>query len=541
MKRLLPAAGLALLSLLTLSSPEAQASHAQGGDLRYEYAGTPAQPNRYKVSCRLFRDCSGIPAPVSLHLNARIGTPVTACTSQSPMNFTASLLPQGPPTYGSQYCATVTGVCTASGPTNYEENTYAGFVTLPAGQWTLSVIENARPTLANINGNTNLYFEATLDNRSGLHNSSPSFASSPAVFVGWQQAISVNAGAFDADGDSLAFSLAAPLQDCNTPNQYTTNPLGYPYPGPSGCTAVYSQPMPPLSPTYPLPSVQVSGACPVVTLTPYFLLDAANGQLLFTPMVYSAGSPSQNGNNKYAVVVKVDEYRRVNGAYQPIGSVRRELFVNVYDCGANQMPRFASSMQVYGMTGPVSLNTPIPVRSGAATSLVLTASDANAGQRMQLTANHLNVPGVFAQQTNANTLVMEFTPPSSLPDGTYYITVRAEDDACPIKGFEMKTLAFRVYGSPLSSRGKSRALLSPAFPNPFREQVSFALLRPGQDAAVEVVNQLGQVVDRVPVPAGAPSTETTLTWHPAPQLPAGVYLARFPNGQQTVRLLYQGR
>ncbi|RAK69472.1 hypothetical protein [Hymenobacter edaphi] len=550
MKHLLPKAALTLLSLLGLGSYEARASHAQGGDLRYEYIGNqynPVRPNLYKVTCRFFRDCSGIDAPTSLTLNARVGTPVTSCNSNDSRNTSATLTRQGLPVYGNQYCATTTGVCSASGPDNYEENLYVGTVTLAtAPTWTMSVVENARPTLANIGGNTNIVFEAVFNNQiqaggqvTTITNSSPNFGALPAAFVGWQQAISLNLGAFDADGDSLAYSLVSPLTDCNTPSVYPAAPIGGNYSIGTGCTAAMPATM--LSATYPLPSAQLTGACPVRTATPYFLLDAANGTLRFTPIAYTAGSASSQGLNKYALSVKVDEYRRLNGAFQHIGSTRREIFVNVYDCGQNQMPRFASTMQVYGMTGAVALATPIPVRAGAATSLVLTATDANAGQRVLFTANHMSVPGVSITQTGATTLAVEFSPPATLPTGTYYVTVRADDDNCPVRGFEMQTLAFRVTNTTLSSHGPAKQVVSSAFPNPFAEQVSFSLARPTAAAsAVEVVDQLGRVVERLPVPAGA-GPEASLTWRPAPGLPAGVYLARFPQGQQTVRLMHLTR
>lgn len=543
MKHLLPKAALALLSLLGLSRTEALASHAQGGDLRYEYIGnqfSPARPNLYKVTCRLFRDCSGIPAPTSMTINCRVGTPATSCTSTDSRNFTATLPLSGPPIYGNQYCATTTGLCTTTGPDNNEENTYTANITLPAAMWTLSVEENARPSLANLSNasGSTLRFEATLNNTGGLLNNSPSFGTMPAVFVPWQQAMALNAGAYDADGDSLAFSLVTPLTGCGQPNTYNQVPALGTFDLGSGCYALMSPNMP-LSPTYPLPSAQVSGNCPGRTATPYFHFDPASGTMLFTPVAYtpnSATAPSSLGLNKYALSVKVDEFRRINGSYQNIGSTRREIFLNVYDCGQNQLPRIGSTMQVYGM-GQVGLTTPIPVQAGAGTSVLLTATDGNVGQRMLFTANSLGVPGVYTQQTNANTLLVEFTPPATLAPGTYYVTVKVEDDNCPVKGMEVRTIAFRVTSPTLSTRNQAKQLISSAYPNPFTDEVRFTLARPAAAAAVEVVDQLGRVVERLPVAAGT-SPEVTLTWHPNAALPAGVYLARFPQGQQTVRLLH---
>ncbi|MCC3159634.1 hypothetical protein LJ737_20500 [Hymenobacter sp. 15J16-1T3B] len=547
MKHFLPKTTLTVLSLLGLGGYEARASHAQGGDLRYEYIGnqySPVRPNLYKVTCRFFRDCSGVDAPSSMTLNARIGTATTSCASTDSRNFTATLTKQGLPIYGNQYCATASGVCTGAGPDNYEENTYTGTVTLAPAQWVLSAEENARPALANLSNviTRTLRFEAVLNNQlqaggttTTLTNSSPNFGSTPAVFVAWQRDISLNMGAYDADGDSLAFSLVTPLEGCNMLSPYTSTPAGGTYTLSPGCTAV--MPSTALSATYPLPSAQLTGACPVFTAAPYFLLDAATGRLRFTPIAYTANTTPGQGLNKYALTVKVDEFRRLNGSYQHVGSARRELFVNVYDCGQNQLPRFASTMQVFGQSGPVAVATPISVRAGAATSVVLTATDANAGQHITFSANHLGVPGVSVVQNSATTLSIEFAPPATLPEGTYYVTVRADDDACPIKGFEVQTLAFRVTNTALSSANAQQRPVVSAYPNPFGASVRFTLARPARPAAaVLVLDRLGRVVARLPVPPG-PGPDASLTWTPDPALPAGLYLARFPDAPQAVRLL----
>ena len=515
----------------------AQASHAQGGDLRYEALGN----NRYRITCRFFRDCSGIDAPNLLSLSARVGTTTTACASTAPQNFTTTLL-RSTIRSGTQYCATVSGICTTNGPDNYEEVTYLGTVTLPANEWVLSVTETVRPSLANIPGSTDLYFQATLDNRNGLANTSPDFGSLPAVFVAYNQSITLAAAAFDLDGDSLAYSLASPLDGCNTPSTYLSPPPSIA--AGAGCTTTLTAPMPAsYSPAYPLPSVLTTGSCPQLQGTPAFSFNAATGAMRFRPAAYTpnpTGSPSLRGLNRYAVVVKIEEWRRVNGTYRNVGSARREMFLNVYDCGLNQMPRFAGTMQVQNQAA-VSTTTVIPVQSGATATLLLNATDDNAGQQLTFTANHLGVPGVSAQQTGGNTLALSFTPPADLPDGVYHVTVRAEDNNCPVKGFEMQTLAFRVFGAPLSTRTRAATTLRPAYPNPFAEQVTFRLLRPATGQQVDIVDQLGRVVEQLRVPAGAANLDAELSWRPAPGTPAGVYLARFPEGRQTVRLLYLAR
>ncbi|RTQ48842.1 hypothetical protein EJV47_14685 [Hymenobacter gummosus] len=534
MKRFLRTAALGLLLLLGVAGQRAEASHALGGDLRYESLGS----NQYRVYFRNFRDCSVVAAPTSVTLAAR----VNGCTTNDPLNRSISLPLIGPGMLGTQHCAS-NAFCTGgvgAGPSNYEENNYAGTVTLPPGLWTLSVEETARPNLANAPGNVGIRYEATLDNRGGLLNNSPNFGSRPVAYVGWQLNTVLSMGAFDIDGDSLAFSLVTPLQGCGQPITYLSNPAATP--GPlahnPGCQLLPTASVPPhFSATYPLPTrLDTSGTCPSrqVAARPFYF-NPANGSMSFSAGAYDSVSTWAMGRNRYVLAVKVEEWRRVGGAYRNIGSTRREMLFTVVHCRGNVNPHFAPAVRVLNVSGPVPLSQEIPVRSGTAVSLALTASDANAGQNLTFSANSLGVPGVRTQQTSPNTYRMEFTPPATLPDGLYSITVKVEDDGCPVKGFEEQTLTFRVHSSPLNSRSRAE-LVSTAYPNPFTDQVSFTLARPATPTPVDIVNQLGQVVDRLPVPAGA-APEARFVWRPAPGVPAGVYLARFPAGGQTVRLL----
>jgi hypothetical protein len=193
-------------------------------------------------------------------------------------------------------------------------------------------------------------------------------------------------------------------------------------------------------------------------------------------------------------------------------------------------------MQVSNTNYP--LNQTIPIQHGTTVSVVLQASDTNVGQTLSITGNSTNVPGASIWPMSGGQVEVQFTPPASLPDGTYYVTVTATDNACPIKGYATQAVGFRLSSTALKTTSSAPKLVATAFPNPFTEQVSFTLARPELRTAqtVLIVDQLGRVVDRLPVPAAA-TTEATVSWTPAASVPAGVYLARFEHGQQTVRLL----
>lgn len=550
-----------LSGLLLLLSPTARASHAQGGQLTYEYVGTATQPNRYKVTCRFFRDCSGIDAPATLTLNCRVGTSTTSCAGGDPRNFTAQLL-RGVLINGTPYCTSAGNQCSPSGPTNYQTAKYEAIVTLPpAPSWTLSVVENARPNLANIVGTGDLYLEATLNNQltlpggstQAITNTSPQYLDQnvlvPLACV--QQRTTINFSAFEPDGDSLVYTMDRPLDGCNQPSTYKTFNTVVCFVGttPPACVVVFAQPIVGFSQTYPIPSFAVTGNCPVKTATPFFLFNSRQGSFTFEPAYYDATNPS---NNKYAVVGKVTEYRKIGGQYYPIGSVRRDMIVVVSDCGGNQVPNPPSL--VAGQPGP-------PADSLLVESPVLTDrivdfhfSDPNPNDQLTVTTTlpsndpyylsfYTNPAApnqpitVQANGTTAPVLRVHLRPDPSVIGRTYRIPVLVTDNACPLKGSQSFTLILRVASNrPTATTSASQRNLVSAFPNPFSEQVSFTLPRPQAGQSVLVYDPLGRVVAELPLPAGN-GPAATLNWTPASTLPAGVYTARAAAGGPTVRLL----
>ncbi|MCC3156621.1 hypothetical protein LJ737_05190 [Hymenobacter sp. 15J16-1T3B] len=540
-----------------LAAPAAWASHALGGQITYQYVGTPAQPNLYRVTCRMFRDCSGIAASTSLTLNCRVGTPTTSCNSNDPRNFSTTLT-AGLVTIGAPYCASAGNACSAGGRPNYETTKYEAVVTLPPAAWTLSVSENARPALANITGTSqDLYLEATLNNQITLasgatqtvNNTSPQYLDQnvPIPFVCTQQRTTLSFATFEPDGDSLVYSLDRALEGCNQPMTYKTFVNGavdiFPTNPPcvlmlaAGTGTAYS-------PTFPIPSFDITGSCPVKIAVPSFRFTPATGSVTFTPYYYD---PANAASNKYSVVGKVTEYRRLNGRYYQVGSVRRDMIVIVTDCGNNQVPNLPS---IAGApTDTIVVQGPVM----AYTTASFTLSDPNPSDQLTVTfglpadQDYLslyvdptapNVPiSVTGNGTAAPVLQVRLRPESTLLGRTFRIPVRVEDNACPLRGVQNFVVVLRtVAARPLAvAGGRPRATLS-AFPNPFTEQVSFTVPRPRGTQVVLIHDQLGREVARLPVPAGT-GTEATLTWMPAAALPAGVYTARAAEGGPAVRLL----
>ncbi|RAK68220.1 hypothetical protein DLM85_09315 [Hymenobacter edaphi] len=498
-------------------------------------------------------------------VSCRVGTPTTACRSNDPRDFGATLV-RGQIIGGEPYCASLGNTCGAiAGRFNYETAKYEAVVTLPpAPSWTLSVTENARPTLANVAPNTlgDLYLEATLNNQLTLAggttqtitNTSPQYSeqNAPVPFACPQQRSSLSFSATEPDGDSLVYSLDRALEGCNQPMRYTPS-LG-------GAVIIVSTTPPcvavlPTStssfflPTFPLPSFTFTGTCPVRVAIPSFYLNANTGSATFTPYFYDANVPA---NNRYLVIGKVTEYRRLNGRYYLVGSVRRDMMVVVTDCGGNQAPNPPGTSA--GTAGPVTDSLVVESPVLTTTSADFHFTDPNPGDRLTLTATHnidldtylslyasgnTTVPlTIVGNGTAAPVLQVRLRPAATLLGRTFRISLRVEDNGCPVKIVQHNMLVIRVVPARTAAAHAEqlRAGLS-VFPNPFNEQVRFSLPRPQQAGAqVLITDQLGRVVERLPVPAG-PGAEATLTWTPRPGLPAGVYLARPASGGPAMRLL----
>ncbi|OON67791.1 hypothetical protein B0919_16530 [Hymenobacter sp. CRA2] len=554
-----------------LGLEQARASHALGGELTYEYIGTAAQPNRYRITCRYFRDCSGIAAETDLLLTCRVGSPTTSCTNNDSRNFTTTLT-RGQLISGSPYCSSVAGANQCDNNSlypNYETARYTAEVTLPgAPEWTLSVEINARPVLENLTSQNTLRFEATINNQLTLANgqnqlvtnTSPQYQNQdvPVPFVCFNQQNTLTFSAFEPDGDSLVYSLERPLEGCNTfsayaPTQYTGPIINSP-----ACVTQLPSPLPAYSAIYPIQSFNITGTCPVMQGTPYFAFNPRLGSMTFTPGFFSSGTASNQGRNKYVIVGKVTEYRKIGGRYYKVGSVRRDMLVIVVDCAGNQVPANPVSQPVVQGSGTVAVSSDsilVSTPVGQMTEVDLRFSDPNGTDLLSVTyveptdadypnmyINLLNPARPVTLQGNGTTspvLKIRLRPDPSLLGRKYRIPVRVEDNACPIKGVQYRILvlsATRTGQTTAVAAGKGRTVLS-GYPNPFTDRVTFSL--PRQSAAantVLVLDQLGRVVDRLPVAAGA-SPDATLTWAPAASVPAGVYSVRFADGRHTVRLV----
>lgn len=126
-----------LAAAAVLFGSPAAASHLQGGELTYASLGN----NRYRMMCRLYRECSVVVSSPPV-LQGRAG----GCNT--PLGFTVPMLEEATDTTGHQYCASAPNRCTGSGSVNLEVHTCAAeVVQVPAPRLTLSVTECCQQTV----------------------------------------------------------------------------------------------------------------------------------------------------------------------------------------------------------------------------------------------------------------------------------------------------------------------------------------------------------------------------------------------------------
>ena len=460
----------------------AHATHILGGEIMYApIASTTAGVPRYHITTRLFRDPRGASQPSVQLVGSRNGCGSAAATGSFSLIITRS---SQAVTY-SLDCPTTPGFFYF-----YQVYLYETDVDLPRGQWTFSFSELGRsPGIQNLVNPvyTGIYISAYLDNTLVGQNSSPQFLATLLPYLYTEPAQRYSFSAFDIDGDSLVYQFRQPEQ--------STQSLAAPY----SCGSA------------------ISG-----TGSPHFQLNTATGALTTQSGITQQAS--------YAMAVRVSEYRRINGSWQLIGYVTRDMSYPTF-ASANQTPRF-TSLRLNGSATTQPLGQIIRVQPGQTVALGLDAADPDAGQALRFESQAPGIiPGLSLQTTGATSALLTWQVPTTLPPGRYTATVAVLDNGCP-NASEEYTFSFLVAPQPLAARSGQRAEAE-AYPMPFREQVQFQTTTGGQ--AVTILDGLGRVVAHLTAAA-----DGQVHWQPVPTLPAGLYMARAADGRPLARLLRAG-
>ena len=281
-----------------------------------------------------------------------------------------------------------------------------------------------------------------------------------------------------------------------------------------------------LTPPQANPTAAAACGSPTVgAIAPHFALNAGTGELL------TVAGPAQQGS--YWLAAQVDEYRMLNGSWQQIGSIRRDVMYLVL-LGANRLPVF-TRVAPTGRPTEQLLGQTIRVNPGQTLALTLTATDPDAGQLLTLSSEvAAAVPGATFQDLGNGQSQLTWQVPATLPLGRYVLTAAATDNACPLPGASVLTLPVLVTQQALATHATRRALAQPPFPAPFRDEVQFQLAGPGRQLVL-IVDELGRTVAQLTT-----ASDGRGVWRPSADVAAGLYLARSLSSSQVARLCYSG-
>ncbi len=545
--------------LLFATTIPATASHYLGGEISYQQLSS----NAYQVTLKTYRDCAGAGASTTATVNLR----APGCNTGKSIALTLVELKVAKP-----YGPGIPVICFAAALPNYEIMTYTGNVIFTPSEfacadWVLSWSECCRSDFDNVLQATgsSLYIETKLKLLANLTNSSPAFDTlhAPVMYVNYNKNYFLSMTASDPDGDSLVYSLVAPLSAANTPLTYASFP-GWPNvffqnPNPK---PPYSNPFSPqlaqlqggtppaYSPTYPMPSLFINWNGPATVPYPngtggtvmiwianhYFNLDSANGGLKFHTSYHS---PHPGAGNKYLVSIMVDEYRKINGVITKLSSIRRETYILVFDGSQNLNPLFSS---------PIANNQPLPegteirLRPGSPLNFQFSASDEDPTDQVYLSTNATyHLPGATFTATSGNQATgnISWTPTAAQArPQPYYFQILVRDNGNSLRGVHVETIAVRVSatGGVTGSKADLPKAEFSAFPNPFSSELNFRLNLKTKAESIIIYNLLGQQVDRISL-ATIGVGEQKLQWQNAGKFAAGTYVANLVAADRTVQTL----
>ena len=370
--------------ILTISSFSAKASHSMGSDLTYHCLGG----NQYEITLSFYRDCVGI--------DADTGAYIVFQSSCYPADSLLIYQIAGTGQEISPVCPANTTTCNGGTFTGIQEYIYRGVITLPGpcADWQFSYnlcCRNAAITNINNPGGTLMYIYATLNNTITPCNNSPIFSNKPVPFVCLGQQFCYNHGAYDQDGDSLAYSLITPYNDASTPVTYLN----------------------PWSPTNPL------------STSPALTFNSQTGDICMTPTALEVT----------VMAVLVQEFR--NGVL--IGSVERDIQVTVINC-SNIIPALT------GINGTNSFSQTIC--AGVQTCFSIYSSDPDAVQNTFVTWDNSLANATFTTLPgNRENATFCWTPTDAqINPNPYCFTVTVRDDNCPYVGNQTYAYCITVTG-----------------------------------------------------------------------------------------------
>ncbi len=506
MKRTLPKSLVfpVLFFAFFLGSPDKAA--AQAYDMIYQDTLTAAtatfpivMPHSFSFS--LYQNCN--PTPVNFSgLPVRFSYGAPAITQTVTGGFPLQAI-------GNPFCATQSPVCSISGPLNYQKSGFTYTFNVSANFSNPGIYTVGTEFMgfgsgfgsfqaANISGNFGIEPRVLNVIAPGLINVPPQFINPPVIFANVNQPTSYSIAAKDPDGDSLVYRLRAV-----SPN------------------ATYAPGFTPLNP---------------ITASPALVLNSRTGVITFTPTAYDATAGPGGTANKYVIGLDIEEYRKGNNGSFKIGTIQRNVLVNVISNSNNSPVLGASNNGV-----AVAPNTIIDVAPGTAVMLNFGASDPDAGDYVYPTSNVVSILpnatyGITLGQ-NPNGGILHWTPTvADVRPEPYFFNVTAIDDACPYPAAVTHTYGIRVGYLTGIGPDTFRPQLFSVFPNPFTQEVNFKITGKNKAETILIYNLLGQQIDKISI-RNSGAGQQQITWGNAGKFAKGTYLAKLISEDQTVQTL----
>ncbi|MBC7426560.1 MAG: hypothetical protein H7321_08500, partial [Bacteroidia bacterium] len=412
-----------IISIIAIFLPsDLSATHMMGSDITYKCISK----GKYKITFKIYRDCRGIALDNPL---AKV-----FCDNKS-FTLTLNRTKIQDVTY-SGTCKNLSlpkcsGINQPFDTKGVEEHTFeceVDFNTSPYDQFKsngccevyFSIEQNARNTaITTLASPGTLYTEAMVDicKTENSCNSSPEFTTPPVASLCCNQPFTFNNGASDiADGDSLAFSLVAPLNAHNS-NELYNSPFSPTFP-----LTPYCPPNPGIVNCNPIPNAKPPRGC-------YF--DLQTGDLICTPTKCDEVS---------VAVIQVEEWRKNDkGVMEIVGRTRRDMQLWVQQCAANNPPQITGKNKVSVCEGSLvtieieATDEQLKPNQLRADTVNLTWNNGIAGAKFEISnPNAREKKAIFTWQTK----IGDARP------GAYSFTATATDEQCAIsvKGFNITVL-----------------------------------------------------------------------------------------------------
>ncbi|MEA3496748.1 MAG: hypothetical protein U9R42_12020, partial [Bacteroidota bacterium] len=378
------------LAIIFLFNTEVKSSWFMGGDLSYTNMGQDS----FIIKLVMYRDCNGI-NPCNANITIK-------CKSTNQIITTATM-PRTSTTDITSVCSNSctrcqTGSC--SFPYGVEKYEYQKLVVLNTACCELILsyqmcCRNA--TITTGIANKYFYIEATLNRCITPQNSSPTFRNEALNLLCKDQDYQLNVGAYDTDGDSLAYEFAYPLEghgsNISYSGQYDYDKAFYFYGFPNK--------------NLPLPKG--------------IHLNPSTGDLSFRPTKIE----------QTVMVINVSEFR--NGV--KIGENRRDIQIIVINCPTNHSPKL----------NPTST---LNVTEGDTVNYTFSTSDIDVNDTLQICWDS-SITNTSWQLNTSNYKhpigTLKFYPDITNL-GLNILTVSARDNACPVYGLTSR--AYKIYVHP---------------------------------------------------------------------------------------------